>query len=342
MIVFFTVYSLKTYNVNFYYYLFQTEYVLKSKGIQTHLEKSVKHVGLWAYPSTNSVAINHYIETEDISTQTITEEKVINNIFGSPGTVHRDHAYNLQQETIAESNQTCHPSPSVMSTFSNTESDMSLGMDDDITNDPTWKPQQVDLENETEEDDHDISDIEDETPLTDKKYIVFDAQLESLLNRCPNCGSHIIEKKKSLKGSLLTVVMICSESHSTTWQSQPVVNRYPLGNVLLSAACLFAGATYTRIYQIADFYGLQIPDPSTFFRHQKEILFPIISGSWKQEKEKVQQELSNRASGTTVIGDGRCDSPGYSAKYGTYTIMDSTTSKIADFEVVQVSEVSEG
>ena len=41
-----------------------------------------------------------------------------------------------------------------------------------------------------------------------------------------------------------------------------------------------------------------------------------------------------------LCGDGRCDSPGHCAKYGTYTIMEENTSKVFDFEVVQVTEVS--
>lgn len=39
-------------------------------------------------------------------------------------------------------------------------------------------------------------------------------------------------------------------------------------------------------------------------------------------------------------GDGRCDSPGHSAKYGTYTLMDSESAKVVEFKVVQVSEVT--
>ena len=41
-----------------------------------------------------------------------------------------------------------------------------------------------------------------------------------------------------------------------------------------------------------------------------------------------------------MSGDGRCDSPGYSAKYGTYTFLDSKTNLIADFEVVQSTETT--
>ena len=38
-----------------------------------------------------------------------------------------------------------------------------------------------------------------------------------------------------------------------------------------------------------------------------------------------------------LAGDGRCDSPGHNAKYGTYSVMEVTTEKIVDFSVVQVS-----
>ena len=38
-------------------------------------------------------------------------------------------------------------------------------------------------------------------------------------------------------------------------------------------------------------------------------------------------------------GDGKCDSPGHSAKYGTYSFMDVESEKIVDFAVVQVTEV---
>lgn len=39
-------------------------------------------------------------------------------------------------------------------------------------------------------------------------------------------------------------------------------------------------------------------------------------------------------------GDGRCDSPGHNAKYGTYTFMDSDTCKVAIFNLVQVTETT--
>ena len=38
----------------------------------------------------------------------------------------------------------------------------------------------------------------------------------------------------------------------------------------------------------------------------------------------------------TLGGDGRADSPGHSAKYGTYTIIDLDYMQIADIRMVQV------
>ena len=38
--------------------------------------------------------------------------------------------------------------------------------------------------------------------------------------------------------------------------------------------------------------------------------------------------------------DGRCDSPGHSAKYSTYNLMDEETGKVVAFQVVQVAEVT--
>ena len=39
-----------------------------------------------------------------------------------------------------------------------------------------------------------------------------------------------------------------------------------------------------------------------------------------------------------MSGDGRCDSPGYNAKYCTYSLMDSATGLIIDYSLVQVTE----
>ena len=51
------------------------------------------------------------------------------------------------------------------------------------------------------------------------------------------------------------------------------------------------------------------------------------------------QNLSASAQ-VNLRGDGRADSPGHNAKYGLYTMMDEGTSKVATFNLVQVTEVT--
>ncbi|KAK2550089.1 hypothetical protein P5673_029276 [Acropora cervicornis] len=52
----------------------------------------------------------------------------------------------------------------------------------------------------------------------------------------------------------------------------------------------------------------------------------------------VRQELVNKGA-INLNGDGRCDSPKRTAKFGTYT-MDNDSGKVVAFSVVQVSEVT--
>ena len=322
---------------------------LKSKSTQT-VEPLVKTVsiGTWANIEDPALEVRKKVDMKTTSTQTIKEQEVVYNIYGMPWKVDLDHRY---AESIAT--QTCSTEYQLSANYKTLSEDVEMmseeeGIDtrDDLNRDPDWKPnenQQTPEErvlNEDVDGDEEVMEEEENvTPVSDKKYMVFGSQLSELLKFCPHCGSLVMERVMATKGSMLTVQMVCSQSHHMKWRSQPVINYYPLGNVLLSAACLFAEATYNRFHQICEFVGLQVPKPGTFFKHQQNLLFPVIAGTWKKTKQEIITEMSSREEDITLIGDGRCDSPGYSAKYGTYTVMDAATSKIAEFEVVQVTEV---
>ena len=61
----------------------------------------------------------------------------------------------------------------------------------------------------------------------------------------------VIEQKRKATGRMLSVKLICHKGHEEVWESQPVVKRKPLGNVLLAAAILFTGNTYAGISHLA-------------------------------------------------------------------------------------------
>ena len=110
------------------------------------------------------------------------------------------------------------------------------------------------------------------------------------------------------------------------------------GNLLLSSSILLSGLTYTKVQSLADILKLKFFSERTFYSIQDKYLFPVINEFWHQEQNSVFSELGNKD--LWLSGDGRCDSPGHNAKYGTYTMIDQHTDKIVDFHVVQVTEVS--
>ena len=75
-----------------------------------------------------------------------------------------------------------------------------------------------------------------------------------MLKQCREIESRlgvVIEQKRKATGSMLSVKLICHKGHEEVWESQPVVKRKPLGNVLLAAAILFTGNTYAGISHLA-------------------------------------------------------------------------------------------
>ena len=74
-------------------------------------------------------------------------------------------------------------------------------------------------------------------------------------------------------------------------------------------------------------------------KHKKTILLPVVEQAWIKRQSAILKQMKQSIS-VDVCGDRRCDSPGHSAKYGTYTLMNEKTNLIIEFSVVQVTEVT--
>ena len=110
------------------------------------------------------------------------------------------------------------------------------------------------------------------------------------------------------------------------------------GNLLLSSSILLSGATYTKIASLAEILKLNFLSEKTFYNIKDLYLFPVINEVWEGEQGAVFSHLKDKE--LWLSGDGRCDSPGHSAKYGTYTMLDQKSVTIVGFHIVQVSEES--
>ncbi|XP_070573895.1 uncharacterized protein [Ptychodera flava] len=171
------------------------------------------------------------------------------------------------------------------------------------------------------------------------KYLVFDSSLKKLFSRCLECGVAVIDVSTTTRGSLLTAKMTCSNMHDVVWHSQPLLNRMALGNLLLSAAILFSGNTFQSFSDCFSFLKLQCFQKTTYMTIQDKYLIPVINNAWSAESQRVKQSLRQKEE-VRLSGDGRCDSPGYSAKYSLYTFMDQSTEKVVDMSLTQVTEVA--
>ena len=155
-------------------------------------------------------------------------------------------------------------------------------------------------------------------PVSDRKFVVFESQLDQLLARCQSCGQVVEEKEKKVTGSLLSVTCHCLNGHTTVWDSQPTYGRgmfkTGIGNILIAAAILFSGGVYSTFSLWASLLNLSFIGRSTFFHIQSTILCPVVNYVWLLQVEAIHFLCKGRK--VKLSGDGRCDSPGYSAKFG--------------------------
>ncbi|XP_056608949.1 uncharacterized protein LOC130426283 isoform X2 [Triplophysa dalaica] len=173
----------------------------------------------------------------------------------------------------------------------------------------------------------------------DSKYIVFENCLLQLFDTCPLC-SRRCDVRARRKGTFVAVDQLCPHCHYfRQWKSQPVVGSTPLGNLQLSAAIYFTGGSFFQLEKIFNTMHVKTITHRTFRKHASMYLEPAIIYTWKKEQEELLQQLSQ---GDKVIlgGDMRADSPGHSAKYGSYTVMDLKSNIILDIQLVQSNEVA--
>uniref|UniRef100_A0A8W8NUB4 Uncharacterized protein n=1 Tax=Magallana gigas TaxID=29159 RepID=A0A8W8NUB4_MAGGI len=76
---------------------------------------------------------------------------------------------------------------------------------------------------------------------------------------------------------------------------------------------------------------------STFSRLQASYVVPASIFTWDFHQQTLLAEYQGRP--LTLGGDAWCDSPGFSAKFGSYTLMELSSGKILDFQLLQSNEV---
>ncbi|KAF6028531.1 hypothetical protein EB796_013164 [Bugula neritina] len=177
------------------------------------------------------------------------------------------------------------------------------------------------------------------TSYNTPKIIVESDQLMELLSVCPMCAGHSSVELSSRHGAYLKFSSTCTTcQHFRLWENSPMKNKTPLINLFMSAGILFSRCLPTKTLRFLQMISVKSPSPATYFHYQKKFLHGVIREVYSSDMKALLKTLSTQE--LRVSGDGRFDTPGHSATFGVYTMMDSDTSKIISTELVKSTEVS--
>ena len=173
------------------------------------------------------------------------------------------------------------------------------------------------------------------------KYIVFESSLLQLFINSTSCHSGCHGKIAYRKGTFIAIKQSCTHCrHERTWTSQPRIRDTPDGNILLSASILYSGATPGKVLRMMSHMQVACISDRTFYYHQNQYLEPSIVDVWGDEQSRLLTQCKAQGTSLSIGGDGRADSPGHSAKYGPYGVIDLNTNKILHIELVQVNNTN--
>ena len=200
-------------------------------------------------------------------------------------------------------------------------------------NDPDWEPDPEDIS--TCEDD--TFTTKDRNELQEKKFIVYESCLDELLGQCVICGSKTCVTKRTI-GSVLVCDIQCFNCDSVnTWRTQPMSGNLPLGNLALSAAILFSGSSPVKYLRALNFANIAAISISTYmFSIQAAYLTPTIISVWRDQQQEMVAAIKEEDRLLRLAGDMRCCTPGHTAKYGSYSLLDLEAGKVLDIQLVQV------
>ena len=165
-----------------------------------------------------------------------------------------------------------------------------------------------------------------------KCSVEFDAHL---------CNGSLSHTTRTVGGNV-EVLSKCANGHNNKWVSSEVLSHNNnqcvyVNDSLLPAAILISGNNYEKFSLLCKALGLNIVSRNTFMRFQKHCAAPVVEEIWKEMNELVKQIFKDYED-VCLCGDGRNDSPGHSARYCVYTLMEQFTNVVVDFEVMDKRE----
>ena len=178
----------------------------------------------------------------------------------------------------------------------------------------------------------------EEMARKEKVIVTLDKLLELFSGPCDakDCsGSKEVWHKS--KGGVFTTGWNCSEGHGDLWESSDVLikreggQKVYVNTVVLSASILLTGNNFSKVALLTKCLNLGFILNATFDRIQRLYAIPTVQNFWSDMKKVIHEVMKDEK--VVLSGDGRDDSPGFSAQYCVYSLMEAMTKVIVDLEV---------
>lgn len=172
------------------------------------------------------------------------------------------------------------------------------------------------------------------------KYLIYEECLLELFKICPTC-SRVCKVIKFVKGTFLSVTQKCLHQsclYTREWKSQPLLGSSPAGNLHLSAAVYYTGSSFIQTNQVLNAMHVRTFNRMMHRYHVHNYILPSVLHKWRSQQIDLIEELKQSKT-VSLGGDMRVDHPGHCANYGSYSMMDLSTNKIVDIQLVQSNEV---
>ena len=229
--------------------------------------------------------------------------------------------------------------------FSETDSDDNQPTDEDDEDFDTGLHNEDLNSSFSEEDDLELDDIElddltdDGEPVIDECVKSFTTKacwaiisvplLLSLFKFCPECGARSVIKRINCAGFGIVVNCRCYGilPHKGVWRSSRLRQKKYECNLVVSAAAFLSGISYSALELFMTCLSVPYITCSSFYKSNTTSLYPIIVDQWTSMKTALLESRSGLEH-VDIAGDGHFDSPGWCAKFCTYSTLDIKTGAI--------------
>ena len=161
-------------------------------------------------------------------------------------------------------------------------------------------------------------------------------RIRELFSFCKDidCRMPLVEVKETFVGSVLEIRWKCLAGHVGEWQSSKRVGSLYVNNIQTAAALLFTGNNFTKLSLFSKCLSLAFFSPQAFYQYQRKYLVPSVHLWWNDMQERMFSAIATKP--VVVAGDGQMDSPGFSAKNCTCTLMHADLDYVLHVELVDV------